>query len=124
MNVNNSGFPFMVLIEQTTYMPPEDHGGRDLFYPSPPEDPGLQSWGGRALWLAVWEIVCSTAGPAGMDACGARATPKLSLLVEAGHSVRLACLVRREQPRNPLPVGMGRGQFGNYRPMGRSLLRG
>src|SRR5260370_30292411 len=40
-----------------------------------------------ALWLAVWEIVCSTAGPAGMYACGARTIPKSSLLVSAGHSV-------------------------------------
>ena len=32
MNVNESGFPFMVLIEHTNHMPPEDHGGRDLYY--------------------------------------------------------------------------------------------
>ena len=30
MNVNDPGFPFMVFVEHTNYMPPEDYGGCDL----------------------------------------------------------------------------------------------
>jgi protoporphyrinogen oxidase len=32
MNVNDPGFPFMVFVEHTNYMPPEDYGGRHLVY--------------------------------------------------------------------------------------------
>lgn len=32
MNVNDPGFPFMVLVEHTNYMPLEDYGGRHLIY--------------------------------------------------------------------------------------------
>ncbi len=32
MNVNDPGFPFMVLVEHTNYLPPEDYGGRHLVY--------------------------------------------------------------------------------------------
>jgi protoporphyrinogen oxidase len=32
MNVNDPGYPFMVLVEHTNYMPLEDYGGRHLIY--------------------------------------------------------------------------------------------
>ena len=32
MNVNDPGFPFMVFVEHTNYMPVEDYGGRHLVY--------------------------------------------------------------------------------------------
>jgi protoporphyrinogen oxidase len=32
MNVNDPGFPFMVLVEHTNYMPPADYGDRHLIY--------------------------------------------------------------------------------------------
>jgi protoporphyrinogen oxidase len=32
MNVNDPGFPFMVFVEHTNYMPTEDYGGRHLVY--------------------------------------------------------------------------------------------
>jgi protoporphyrinogen oxidase len=32
MNVNDPGYPFMVLVEHTNYMPPSDYGGRHLIY--------------------------------------------------------------------------------------------
>jgi protoporphyrinogen oxidase len=32
MNVNDPGYPFMVLVEHTNYMPREDYGGRTLIY--------------------------------------------------------------------------------------------
>ncbi len=32
INVNDPGFPFMVLVEHTNYMPPGDYGGRRLVY--------------------------------------------------------------------------------------------
>src|SRR5262249_38039524 len=32
MNVSDPGFPFMVLVEHTNYMPVEDYGGRHLVY--------------------------------------------------------------------------------------------
>jgi protoporphyrinogen oxidase len=31
-NVNDQGYPFMVLVEHTNYMPPGDYGGRHLIY--------------------------------------------------------------------------------------------
>src|SRR5260221_2276174 len=82
-------------------------------YLSPPEDPALQGWGCMALWLAVWEIVCSTAGPAGMYACGARTIPKSSLLVSAGHSVSPSgeqVWSAVSSPGIPLAVAVGSGQ--------------
>ncbi|MBI2760773.1 MAG: NAD(P)/FAD-dependent oxidoreductase [Chloroflexi bacterium] len=32
MNINDPGYPFMVLVEHTNYMPPSDYGGRHLIY--------------------------------------------------------------------------------------------
>ncbi len=32
MNINDPGYPFMVLVEHTNYMSPEDYGGRHLVY--------------------------------------------------------------------------------------------
>jgi protoporphyrinogen oxidase len=32
LNINDPGYPFMVLVEHTNYMPPEDYGGRRLIY--------------------------------------------------------------------------------------------
>ncbi|HEX6816761.1 MAG TPA: NAD(P)/FAD-dependent oxidoreductase [Ktedonobacterales bacterium] len=32
MNVNDPGYPFMVFVEHTNYLPPEDYGGRHLVY--------------------------------------------------------------------------------------------
>lgn len=32
MNVNDPGFPFMVAVEHTNYMPPADYGGRHIVY--------------------------------------------------------------------------------------------
>jgi protoporphyrinogen oxidase len=32
MNVNDPGYPFMVLVEHTNYVPPEEYGGRHLIY--------------------------------------------------------------------------------------------
>jgi protoporphyrinogen oxidase len=32
MNVNDPGYPFMVFVEHTNYMPPADYGGRHLVY--------------------------------------------------------------------------------------------
>lgn len=32
ININDPGYPFMVLVEHTNYMPPEDYGGRHLLY--------------------------------------------------------------------------------------------
>ena len=32
MNVNDPGYPFMVAVEHTNYMPPEDYGGQTLVY--------------------------------------------------------------------------------------------
>jgi protoporphyrinogen oxidase len=32
MNVSHPGYPFMVLVEHTNYMPREDYGGRHLVY--------------------------------------------------------------------------------------------
>lgn len=32
MNVNDPGYPFMVFVEHTNYMPPKDYGGRHLVY--------------------------------------------------------------------------------------------
>ena len=70
-----------------------------------------------ALWLAVWEIVCSTAGPAGMYACGARTLPKSSRLVSAGHSVSPSgepVWSAVSSPGIPLAVAVGSGQRLNY----------
>src|SRR5260370_30554498 len=66
-----------------------------------------------ALWLAVWEIVCRTAGPAGMYACGARTIPKSSLLVSAGHSVSPSGVhvwSAVSSPGIPLALAVGSGQ--------------
>jgi protoporphyrinogen oxidase len=30
LNVNDSGYPFLALVEHTNYMPPEDYGGRHM----------------------------------------------------------------------------------------------
>jgi protoporphyrinogen oxidase len=46
MNINDPGFPFMVLVEHTNFMPPEDYGGRYLVYLGnyrPPDDPLLSA---------------------------------------------------------------------------------
>jgi len=46
MNINDPGFPFMVLVEHTNFMPPEDYGGRHLVYLGnyrPPDDPLLSA---------------------------------------------------------------------------------
>jgi len=32
LNINDPGYPFMVLVEHTNYMSPEDYGGRRLVY--------------------------------------------------------------------------------------------
>jgi protoporphyrinogen oxidase len=32
LNINDPGYPFLVLVEHTNYMPPEDYGGRHLIY--------------------------------------------------------------------------------------------
>ncbi|MDQ2743197.1 MAG: NAD(P)/FAD-dependent oxidoreductase [Chloroflexota bacterium] len=32
LNVNDSGYPFLALVEHTNYMPPEDYGGRHIVY--------------------------------------------------------------------------------------------
>lgn len=32
LNINDPGFPFLVLVEHTNFMPPEDYGGRHLVY--------------------------------------------------------------------------------------------
>jgi protoporphyrinogen oxidase len=32
LNINDPGYPFMVLVEHTNYLPPEDYGGRRLIY--------------------------------------------------------------------------------------------
>src|SRR5260221_5901613 len=66
-----------------------------------------------ALWLAVWEIVCRTAGPAGMYACGARTIPTSSLLVSAGHSVSPSgeqVWSAMSSPGIPLALVVGSGQ--------------
>jgi protoporphyrinogen oxidase len=44
MNINDPGFPFMVLVEHTNFMSPEEYGGRHLVYLGnyrPPDDPLL-----------------------------------------------------------------------------------
>ena len=32
LNINDAGYPFMVLVEHTNYLPPADYGGRHLIY--------------------------------------------------------------------------------------------
>lgn len=32
LSINDSGYPFLALVEHTNYMPPEDYGGRHLIY--------------------------------------------------------------------------------------------
>ena len=46
ININDPGFPFMVLVEHTNYMPPADYGGRRLVYLGnyrPMDDPLMQA---------------------------------------------------------------------------------
>lgn len=53
LNINDPGYPFMVLVEHTNYLPPADYGGRHLVYLGvyrPTDDPVYQE--GAAAILA------------------------------------------------------------------------